>query len=42
MEYFGFYVQVLRGETFQQNTDNGKMSIDDFAAGETKEFGKIF
>ena len=24
MEYFGFYAQVLRGETFQQNTDNGK------------------
>ena len=30
MEYFGFYAQVLRGEIFQQNTDNGKMSIADF------------
>ena len=42
MEYFGFYAQVLRGEIFQQNTDTGKMSIADFAAGEIKGFGKIF
>ena len=30
------------GETFQQNTGIGRMSIADFADGETKKFGKIF
>ena len=42
MEYFGFYAQVLRGETFQQNTDNGKMSIAEFALERQRNFGKYF
>jgi hypothetical protein len=38
----GFYAQEHLGEIFRRNTGIGKMSIADFAAGETREFGKIF
>jgi len=41
MEYFGFCEQGLPGETCLKIMGIGKMYIEDFADGVTREFGKI-
>ena len=42
MRYFGFYERGHLGVIYRQVMEIGKIPIDVFAAGATKEFGRIF
>ena len=42
MRYFGFYEREHLGVIYHQVMEIGKIPTDVFAAGETKEFGRIF
>jgi hypothetical protein len=41
-QYFGFCVLVRRGEIYLQIMETGKIHIDAFVGGGTKEFGREF